>query len=489
VIEFNEYNEYYEYDERLYLKKIIPIIKLKQGLLTAGDVALETSLPLIHIKFALGKLASKYIASVKATEDGGLIYDFGNKLKKARDFSGIFKNIFFGFLNTIKYLLKITIMLTLILYTLFFIFVIIALLIASIVFIIASIFTDDNNSNSSSSSKAVDLSGAFEALFGMLAVLGNITSFLGDDFDSGRGKNPFYVNVFSFVFGDDKGKSRFNHEKNILRFFKFFKNITLVEAINLTGLSEYKTRKILVDMAIKYDGDIKVNDDGVIIYVFNEVTFTAEIDFEENVDEFDYLYEDYVSLKERQMKKNRKNNEENNEDEYVYVNTGEEQDGEPYTYVWDRTIPLPKLNYNTGTENVYIISFNLFNLFMSIIGGFWLLEDLNSGLFSLFQDDRILVLFLFTYPFIFSVLFFAIPILRSFFLIFNTVKAEKINEFLLVLKLIFDSSENYLDISSINKNMRKKIFTNYPSLFVHDFIEEREIINIENYKSELLTKE
>jgi len=566
-----------EYNESLYLKKIIPIIKSKQGILTAGDLALETSFPLIHVKYALGKLASKYIASVKATEDGGLLYDFGSKLKKVRTNGEILKIILWAPINIIKYLLKLWIMLTLILYTFLFIFLIMALLVFSIIAMIASIFTSatsssDNNSNNNHS--IWDLSFAFEALASMFKVVGNITEFLGGSSYNGRGKSPFYANVFSFVFGDDKGKKTFNYEKNIIRFHKINNKVTLSEIINLTGLSEYKARKLVIDMLIKYEGDIKVSENGVIFYVFNNISFTDIEEVEESketnnyefeiysdndfslsyselkekkdkaekrkrqllkqnlrkelikeveknykqelkklsreliIDESDLAYEELKELKAQESEQNKKRYKLRKkiqaEAEAMLIDRLklelELKDKkvvkakETYSYVWTRKASFTKLNYNTATENAYIICFNVFNLIMSFILGNLLLHgtELNSlslnreNIFTLFNNDSTLVFLLFTYPFLFSIVLFIIPAFRFVLLIFELPKIKRINDFLELLELIFKSKRKYLEFLSVKRSLRNRLFTNYPTLFEHDFIEEKEIINLKNYKAEII---
>ena len=70
------------FDVKEYKEKIIPIIKQKNGLVSSGDVAVETGFPLVHIKYVLNMLAAEYLAEITVTDGGDLIYKFNPTLTK-----------------------------------------------------------------------------------------------------------------------------------------------------------------------------------------------------------------------------------------------------------------------------------------------------------------------------------------------------------------------------------------------------------------------
>jgi hypothetical protein len=415
-----------EFSEKKYKQDIIPIIKEKNGVLTPADIAIKTGYPIIHIKYVLNKLASQYLAEIIPTDNGDLLYKFNPSLKEVGKYNKIAKKILSMFLTSLVFLFKLLIMITLIGYMIFYVLVITALVIA---------ITAKGDSDSDFGSDF--LIGTVRVIFEL--ILNSIFFFSIDPYEKYRNtqkKRPFYIRVFSFIFGDDKKEKPFNHDGNILKFVKNSKKITLAQAVNLTGLPESETRKYLVDMVIKYNGDIEVDDNGIINYTFEYLDFTGE-------------------------------------------------DDKKFSYSWTRLKEIPKLNYNTSGENIMIIAFNFFNLSMSSLLMYMFFQAGGVIDSSSFLDGELF--FLYLYPLVFSGLFFIIPAVRFFRLKSIIPKVELYNSLLNSLKLIFISKHNkdYIEVNQINKDVTQKLYSEFPSLFVHDFVNEKEVISIVNYKSDL----
>ena len=418
-----------EFSEKLYKQQIIPIIKENNGLVTPADIALKLGYPIIHIKYVLNKLATQYLADIQPTENGGLLYRFNPTLKEIGKYKKVIKKILSLVLAFFTFLFKFLIMITLIGYMIFYILVIVGVMVA-----ITAKGDSDNNS---------DFGGDF--VLGLLRVMFelivNSFFFFGSDpyekYMYAK-KRPFYIRVFSFVFGDDKRERPFNHDNNIFKFLKKSKQITLAQAVNLTGLSEEETRKLLVNMVVKYNGDIEVNDNAVIVYKFDSLEFASD-------------------------------------------------DNDKFSYSWNRLKNIPKLNYNSKKENVWIIAFNIFNLVMS--STFMYLYINNGGNFNFNNIFDSEIFFLYLYPFVFSGLFFMIPIIRFVRLKYVIPQVERYNNTLKALKLIFLSKHNnsYVETKLIKSGIEEDLFVNYPSLFVHDFIDDKDVINTSNYVNELIS--
>jgi len=415
-----------EFSEKTYKSKIIPVIKENNGVVTPDDIALKTGFPIIHIKYVLNKLASKYLANIEPTEKGNLIYRFDPTLKEIGRYKKIAKKYSLLLLAFLTFVFKFLIMITLVGYMIFYIIVIIGLFVA---------VTAKGDSDS-------DFGGDFilDLLRVMFELIANSFFFFGTaPYEKYRyvKKRPFYIRVFSFVFGDDKKEKPFDHDNNIFKFIKTTKYITIAQAVNLTGLSEEETRKILVDMVIKYNGDIEVNDNAVIVYKFDDMEFANK-------------------------------------------------DDERFSYSWNRLKEIPKLNYNKPSENMWIIAFNIFNLLMSSFFMYIYIEDAGGVSFNAVVDGD--VFFLVLYPFVFSGLFFLFPLIRYIRLKFVVPKVELYNSFLKVLKLIFISkhNKNYIETSLVKKEVEEKLFNEFPSLFIHDFIDDKDVISIKPYTIELL---
>ncbi len=414
------------FDVKEYKEKIIPIIKQKNGLVSSGDVAVETGFPLVHIKYVLNMLAAEYLAEITVTDSGDLIYKFNPALTKNKfSFSRMMDKFFKWLYKIFVILFKFSIMLTLIGYTIFYILIIIALAVG-----LSAASKGKNN-------KSFDLVlVAFRILIEMFI---RFFIFYKNPYDKYEGvaKRPFYIKVFSFVFGDDNKQPPFNHDKNILHYLKEHKTITLAKAVNMTGLSEEETRKILLEMTVKYEGNIEVNDDGVIYYIFENLTFTDE------------------------TKK-------------------------PILHSWDRLLPIPKLNYNETWDNVKIIALNVFNLIMSgIFVNVASRPDFNAGL----ETEAALLKGVFIYGLVFSTLFFVIPVIRKITLKYKVQKVELYNAVLNKLKELYTNARINNETMLLNKSeepINKYLFNNYSSLVKRDFINDNEVINAKIYTQEIV---
>ena len=416
-----------EFSEKLYKQQIIPVIKENKGVVTPADIALKLGYPIIHIKYVLNKLAAQYLADIQPTENGGLLYKFNPDLKEVGKYKKILKKVALWILSFFTFLFKFLIMITLIGYMIFYILVITGLVIA---------ITAKGDSDSDSGFSGDFILGLLRVMFEL--IINSFFFFGSDPYEKYRyvKKRPFYIRVFSFVFGDDKKEKPFNHDNNLLKFLKKSKQITLAQAVNLTGLSESETRKLLVNMVVKYNGDIEVNDNAVIVYKFDNLEFTDE-------------------------------------------------NKEKFSYSWDRLKNIPKLNYNSKSENIWIIAFNIFNLLMSSL--FMYLYINNGGDFNsnnIFDSE---IFFLYLYPFVFSGLFFIIPFIRFIKLKYTIPKVKMYNDVLRALKLIFISkhNKNYIETELLKEGVENKLFTDFPSLFVHDFIDDKDVINTSSYINEL----
>ncbi len=413
------------FDIKEYKSKIIPIIKAKRGVVSSGDIAIETSYPIIHIKYVLNLLAAEYLADIQVTDSGDLIYKFNPLLTKNRfSFRNLMDSFFKWLYKIFVVLFKFSIMLTLIGYTIFYILLIIALAVA------ASASSKGKN-NKSFDFVVVAIRILFEMIFRFFI-------FYRSPYQKYEGvviKRPFYIKVFSFVFGDDNKTKPFNHDKNLLHYLKTEKMITLAQAINMTGMCEFDTRKLLLEMVVKYDGDIIVSEDGVIHYLFNYLTFTDETE-------------------------------------------------KPIVHSWDRLIPIPKLNYNSKGDNIKVALLNTFNLIMSIV--FLVLVRNEQFVYEMGQEI-LAIGWIFIYGTVFSTLFFVIPIIRKIVLPFKVKKVNLLNSIVNKLKelnsLALRKKES-VEIDKKDEELNIQLFNRYPSLMKRDFI-EKEVIDFKNYTQEI----
>ncbi len=408
-----------EFSFKEYREKIIPIIKEKKGIVMPADIALKTNYPIVHIKYTLNKLASEYYADITPTEDGDLLYKFDpNLVNINKKISGYFKLFILYLGKFLKKLFKILIMLTLVGYTVFYVILILALIFGS-------------KSNDSDSDVDIDLSGVASIVFRLIIdTIYYSFWFRYDPYErySGSNKRPFHIRVFSFVFGDDVKEKPLDHENNVLKYIKNNNQITFSEALNLTGESEENVKKLLVDITVKYEGEIEVNDEGVIIYRFDNLNFTD--DKKEN-----------------------------------------------FYYIWEKEKFVPKLNYNTSGENAVIIGFNSFNLIAALVMTFGFKTQLEAELGSIFWIT--------TFPILFSVTFFAIPAIRYFNLKKKLKEVDLFNRFKEKLYHISQEDTNTSSFSGNSKELLEHFYQSYPDTFELDFERGENVLNTKKYHDEL----
>ncbi|MBN2693193.1 hypothetical protein JXR93_00900 [bacterium] len=414
------------FDIKEYKSKIVPIIKERRGVVSSGDIAIETGYPVIHTKYVLNLLAAEYLADIQVTENGDLIYKFDPTLaKNSLSFKDIMGKFFRWLYKIFVVLFKFSIMLTLIGYTIFYVLLIVALAVGL------------SASSKGKNNKSFDFVGAtIRILFEMIIRFFIFYKSPYQKYDGVAQKRPFYIKVFSFVFGDDNKIEQFNHDKNILHYLKTNKIVTLAQAVNMTGMCEFDTRKTLLEMVVKYDGDVEVSEDGVIYYVFNNLTFTDETE-------------------------------------------------KPTLHSWDRHIPIPKLNYNSKGDNIKIILLNSFNLLMSI---FFTYFSYTNGEFIFEMDSAISIIRgIFIYGTAFSTLFFTIPLIRMIVLPSKVKKVKLLNSIFDKLKQIYNialKNRDSIDLNKSEEELNIEIFSRYPSLMKRDFV-EKEIIDFKIYTQEI----
>ncbi len=396
-----------------YKEKILNVIKQKNGLVTIGDVALVTNYPVIHIKYILNILASEFTAVVDV-QNGDLVYKFNLNKKSNQSFKQLLSIFGKSLYKLFVILFKIAIMLILFGYFIFYIPVVLYIKISS------KIRTPMNAIWYKLYDKLYDL------FFNYITNAKN-SVYVGDD------DKRFYMKIFSFVFGDDVKEEIFNNETNLLYYLKFNKVITIGKAVNLSGLTEEETKKMLLDMVVKYEGNIEVNEDGIIYYIFDNLTFSSNAK-------------------------------------------------EGITYCWERIKPIPYLNLNTTEENKRIAGLNLYNLIISSYFLFFFSQNLRSW-------SDVAIFFAFKFPFVFSFVFYLVPLIRRINLTFVIKKVEFHNLLIKKIKELNSIVTENKETIIINKNeekMNKYLLTNYQNLLKKDFIDGNEVINIKNYKNDVI---
>jgi len=223
-------------------------------------------------------------------------------------------------------------------------------------------------------------------VFPSLGEIGRVWDYLfGLATETEEGKKGFLASVYDFVFGPPREQpDKLNNEKELAAFLRKKKGITVgAELQALAGWSTDQMEEFLAMYVAKFHGRLKVSEDGVLYA------------------EFDELLRGKVKTNET-----------------------------PIVYYWDEDEPEYLWTGNELLRNLGIVSMNAFNLLMS-----FLVLKLDGTLFDLTPTVRILLGWV---PFIYSVLFFAIPLGRGVWILKKQYEQHQAHIRRRVMKAVFE---------------------------------------------------
>ncbi|MBT4288456.1 MAG: hypothetical protein HOD92_14100 [Deltaproteobacteria bacterium] len=361
---------------------------------TIQDIAGQTGFSTFETKIGVETLMKKYSCQMQVTDQGELIYDFGSLVRRGNktlkeQLDEIGKLLWKGF----TYFFKVWIMLMLVGY--FAAFVVLLLAIA-----IGSMFAGDRD-------EGVSLdSGIFTLILRVLAefffwktITGNLTyrhdrhGYRYRQYEPSTSKlfkskkkskkKKFIISVFDYVFGPHRAEIHpFENQREVATYIRENKGIITIEEVRaLAGWKDDKAGEFFTEMISSFDGEIKVSEQGVIYGEFTE--FMSGKHSEKSTD---------------------------------------------IVFFWDEFEPEYALNGNSTQSNMIITGMNLFVLLMSY-------GVLNSQSGINVTGQFILGII----PFVYSCLFFLIPLIRS------------------VTNSIFEKQRS---INNIRKRLMKEIFLN-----------------------------
>lgn len=355
---------------------------------TLTEAAAMTGLSIDDTRDALDALITTYICRLQVSENGDLIYHFGDSLRRrgektsAEKMEAIAEWLWKVF--TVVY--KAWIAVTLVVYFVIFIVLLIIVVIASS----ARQSSDSSDRRRSSSSVNFGLIlHLFSSIFHWRTVTGSVDyvqdrqgyryrHYQSEPSALNANKKSFIAAVYDFVFGPPRVESDpLQNEKETAAYLRQQKGIvTASELSALAGWNFPQAETFLTDCVIRYRGDTKISENAVLYGQFDTIT----------------------------------------------RGVGEAEDGE-IVYYWDEYEPEYELTGNSSMYNLLIVFMNSFNLIFSILvlsGSFsGLLEAAPGNQFvaaanSMVSNGPFFTVFLGWFPLVFSILFFVIPVVRLF---------------------------------------------------------------------------
>lgn len=364
--------------------------------LSLTDAAAQSGLPLEDVREAMQLLMERYHCRLRVTQGGDLIYDFGDTLRRRdeKTWSERWDEIKAALWKGFQVFFKAWIAVTLVVYFVFFVVLLIFGLLAL------------SSANRDNDDRGPDLSGAFymiARLFQEIWIWNTLTDatvyrqdpygFPYKDYEPRTAKigktkkKSFIASVYDFVFGPPRPKEDpLNNPKELAAFVRQNKGIVVIPEVKaLAGWNEDQANDFLTECLVRYDGQARISENGVLYGDFEELTRSVS-----------------------------------------------KEGDHPIVWYWNEYEAPYLMTGNSTWRNVGITAMNSFNLLFAAFfafaykpapasSGFWAHADIILG----------------WVPFLFSVIFFAVPIFRSFWVRRKEKERLHNNVRKLVMKNIF----------------------------------------------------
>lgn len=382
------------------LEKYVSKHKTRQ--FTLSDAASVTGVPVLESEYAIKSLMEKYDCKLKVTENGDLIYDFGTLHRRnAKPFSEYFKDfaraLWTGFTYAYKFLMSIV----LIVYFVAFVAIAIGLAIAAM----------SGGKDNDNSSKGVGQ--LFAVIFRLFLEIFMWKTFVETDDYYERDaygyqyrrhksrssalsekKKSFIASIYDFVFGPARVElDPLANKQEVAAFLRRQKGlISTAEMQALAGWKRPDADNFMTECLAHFDGRAEISPNGTLYGDFSELIRSKDRSGEADV-----------------------------------------------VYYWDEYEAPYEVTGNTTGTNAWIIFMNIFN-----IGGS--LFILNSG--GEFMPESI-AMWLGWIPLVYSILFFAIPMVRALYLRSYQKAQHKENIRKRLMRAIFQSNSPKLSLNQL----------------------------------------
>jgi len=363
-------------------------IQKTKGQFTLNDAAAITGVPTEQARESLNELMGKYICHLQVSENGDLIYDFGSSPTRRgeKSFAEILDGIKEWLWKAFKIFFKAWITVTLVVYFVVFVLLLIALIIA-----MTASNKDDDKKSSGGGAMFRLIGDVFYAIFRWNTIGGGtyyekdqygqpykhykpVESSIFTNKTNGdpKSKKNFISAVYDFVFGPPRVEPEpFDNQKEVAAYARQNKGVMVTSEFKaLAGWNNDEAQEFMTDCIARFNGAAEITTNAV-------------------------LYADFYELTRSKT---------------------QAQDGKIEWY-WNEYEPEYELTGNTKGKNAGIIAMNGFNLLFAtlcFVDGQQTLFEGKQGLFTAMMPAEIVFYGLGIVPMLFSAIFFAVPLLRSF---------------------------------------------------------------------------
>jgi hypothetical protein len=377
---------------------LVAALRKRDGRATLGDLSVDTGMPRASVQEHLGRLLSIYESHLAVDEEGELVYEFDRKFVRRDTGDGLqrgVRKLGLWAWNAFKFLFKIVIMATLVFYVLFF----------AVLLIAAMVAMASGGSSSSSDSRRGPIAPIF--WIGRIFYVPQQRHYgPRQGLRAGataKKSEPLYKKIFAFVFGPDAANDvvvdPFGGEKRVLDFIRHQKGvITAADLAGHTGWTRQRADSELAGLMFRHEGDVRVTKNGTLLYTFGGVARTADAGRR-------------VSM------------------------------ARP---AWESFEGKKPLTGNTPGTNFAIAAFNGFNLIMSFFGGSLLSYVLEAPI-PLWGHFAVGV-----FPFLFSLVFFAVPLMRLLAIVKENASRAVRNSARFVQREIYETAKRDAEVTALD---------------------------------------
>ena len=250
---------------------VLEALRDLRGRATVGDVVAATSLDRDQAEQSLRELLESRRGHLAVGEGGDLVYEFDPKLIRRGAVSGWTR-----FRRAARQLFirafKVWIVVMLVVY--FIVFV--ALAVAAII----AVLSRGGSDNRGSRGRGFRMPSAWIWYLFWSPNWGRGRPYYGHRWERNLGPKqtvPFYKKVFAFVFGPDEPRpTREQRDRSTLRLIRARRGVlTHAELIEHTGLPVVEAREEMARLVGAYAGDVRVSREGELVYIFPELMVSA----------------------------------------------------------------------------------------------------------------------------------------------------------------------------------------------------------------------
>jgi hypothetical protein len=344
---------------------VLRALRRLDGRATVADITAATGLERAEAEATLRRLLEDRRGHLEVGERGDLVYRFEKGLL-SRDATSLWTRVKQGAWAAFKVGFKVWIVGMLVLYTIVFVALLIAALFANRDGDGGGLGGGREGGGSRGGGVHLPM-GDFWLWYWLWGPRWRGRPYYGEGYGERRGVRgrrdgpPFYKKVFAFVFGPDEPvRSKEARDRDLLRFIRSRQGVvSATDLVQHSGMELQEADEELARLMAAHEGDVKVTDDGTLLYVFPELMVSAH-------------------------------------------GTVRERDPAP---AWRRLEPVRPLTGNSAGTNALIVAMNGFNLVAAATAPWFIFPRLGiSG-----TAAEIALIWV---PVAFSSVFFAVPGLR-----------------------------------------------------------------------------